>query len=383
MNPVEWYYARGNKQMGPVPAADLKRLAAAGELRPEDLVWREGMTEWTLARNVRGLFDNEEKAPLAVADVVPPRGPGVPAVIGQAAAPGAVAPRAARSPRRHPLDALLDGLRSHFDAPFIERTSKVFRQCGSYGLLAAMLLVAAFVIITTIKTQNIESIPAGVAVLLALGVLQYSAGKFCDVLDQLNRTTSSNLSSAAFPNLFALLSLAMGLASLIGLTITAIAMARHSMIPLGAASLIFGLTAFIVFGYLAVIAVNLAALNISIVPETRAGEEAIGVSAFLLKALLRLVPVWFGASVICVTIGMGYACWQALLAKDVLGGLPLEMIGGTPLYASLIWFAALPVLAYLLFVFYCLVIEVLRAFLILPGKIDRLAVKDEEKESGQ
>ena len=38
MTPVEWYYARGNKQMGPVSALELKRLATAGELRPEDLV---------------------------------------------------------------------------------------------------------------------------------------------------------------------------------------------------------------------------------------------------------------------------------------------------------------------------------------------------------
>ncbi len=61
MTPVDWYFARGNKQMGPVSAVDLKRLAAAGELLPDDLVWREGLTEWTKARNVRGLFDEESK----------------------------------------------------------------------------------------------------------------------------------------------------------------------------------------------------------------------------------------------------------------------------------------------------------------------------------
>ena len=388
MNPVEWYYARGNKQMGPVPSADLKRLAAAGELRPEDLVWREGMTEWTLARNVRGLFENEEKAPAAVAEVVPPKAAGSSSPIGPSAAapPDAVAtpaPHAARSPARHPLDALLDGLRTHFDAAFIDKTSRVFRQCGSYGLLVAMLLVVVFTIIVAIKTDSISGIPVGVAVLLVLAVLQYAAGRFCDVLEQLNRTTGSNLSSPAFPNLFALLSLALGLASLIGLTLSAVELARQSAIPLGVASLILGLVAFIVFSYLAVIAVNLAALNISIVPETRAGEEAIGVSAFLLKALLRLVPVWFGTSVVCVTVGMGYACWLALTSKVGLTAITFAIIGGTPLYPSLISFAAVPVVAYLLFVFYCLVIEVLRAFLILPGKIDRLAAKDEEKKSGQ
>jgi hypothetical protein len=50
---------------------------------------------------------------------------------------------------------------------------------------------------------------------------------------------------------------------------------------------------------------------------------------------------------------------------------------------SLISAAALPFLAYLLFLLYCLAIDVCRAFLILPGKIDKLAAKDEEQKSGQ
>ena len=61
MSPVEWYYARENNQMGPVSSVELKRLADVGELLPEDLVWREGMTEWSVARNVRGLFELENK----------------------------------------------------------------------------------------------------------------------------------------------------------------------------------------------------------------------------------------------------------------------------------------------------------------------------------
>ena len=243
-----------------------------------------------------------------------------------------------------------------------------------------MVLVAALAIIIAAKTKTLDGIISGVAVLLVLAVLQYAGGKFCDVLEQLNRTTSSNLSSTAFPNLVALMSIASGLAALIGLAITAVEAATHSAILLGVAALLFGLVVFVVFGYLAVVAVNLSALNVSIVPETRAGEEAIGVSAFLLKALLRLVPVWFGASVVCGVLMLGYACFQAISAKEGLAAALLEMTAGPGLGVTLVWFAALPVVAYLLFVFYCLVIEVLRAFLILPGKIDKLAAKDDEKK---
>jgi hypothetical protein len=49
--------------MGPVSAAELKRLALAGELRRDDLLWREGLTDWSAAKNVRGLFEDERKPP--------------------------------------------------------------------------------------------------------------------------------------------------------------------------------------------------------------------------------------------------------------------------------------------------------------------------------
>lgn len=55
-----WYYARDNQQMGPVSSADLKRLAAAGQLSADDLIWREGMEEWAPASRVKGLFPQRD-----------------------------------------------------------------------------------------------------------------------------------------------------------------------------------------------------------------------------------------------------------------------------------------------------------------------------------
>lgn len=48
---------RWQQKSGIVSPAELKRLADAGDLRPNDLVWRDGMTNWSAARNVRGLFE--------------------------------------------------------------------------------------------------------------------------------------------------------------------------------------------------------------------------------------------------------------------------------------------------------------------------------------
>jgi hypothetical protein len=44
-----WYYAHGGRQTGPVDLQVLVKLAALGQLRPEDLVWTNGMAQWTPA----------------------------------------------------------------------------------------------------------------------------------------------------------------------------------------------------------------------------------------------------------------------------------------------------------------------------------------------
>jgi len=55
MVPMQWYYAKGGTQLGPVEALELKARISAGEVGPGDLVWREGMGDWTPAGQVAEL----------------------------------------------------------------------------------------------------------------------------------------------------------------------------------------------------------------------------------------------------------------------------------------------------------------------------------------
>jgi serine/threonine protein kinase len=53
----EWFYTLyGVPAPAPVSAAQLKHLAASGQLKPTDLVWQDGMLEWAPANSVKGLF---------------------------------------------------------------------------------------------------------------------------------------------------------------------------------------------------------------------------------------------------------------------------------------------------------------------------------------
>jgi hypothetical protein len=368
MSPVEWYYARGNQQVGPVSAAELKRLAGGGEIRPDDLVWRDGLTEWAPARSVRGLFEEEAKpvvAEEAASKPVVALSKGFEPLTQPEQEAATVAVAAPPAQARHLLDGLLGLLRAYFNAHFVEATARVFRACGLYGLLAAMGFSAAFSLIVAFKHNTPGRLLSGVALLLALAALHYVAGKFCDASDQLNRTTDGSLASTAFPDCFALLCLVVAMAALLGSIAAAIDLAMYSAIPPA-------IVVFIAAGYLASVALNPSTLSISIAAEgTRASEEAIGVMMFLLKALLRLAPVAFGAGVIGGTLMLGVACYEASAGTERLSAASPAMAASARLILTVA--AALPLAAYLVFLLCSLVLDLWRTILMLPGKFDRLS----------
>jgi len=51
---MNWYYAEGGKQMGPVEESALDGLIRAGVVRDDTLVWHEGMAVWQPHAAVRG-----------------------------------------------------------------------------------------------------------------------------------------------------------------------------------------------------------------------------------------------------------------------------------------------------------------------------------------
>ncbi|MGE0759870.1 MAG: DUF4339 domain-containing protein [Pirellulaceae bacterium] len=62
MSEPVWYYARGEVERGPFTSPQIKALAQAGKIRRDDLVWKEGMENWTAAHELRELFPAESFA---------------------------------------------------------------------------------------------------------------------------------------------------------------------------------------------------------------------------------------------------------------------------------------------------------------------------------
>jgi hypothetical protein len=69
---AQWYCNSNGQQQGPMETAQLKQLAASGQLQPDDLVWREGMAQWAAASTVKGLMP--ESGEIAFAPTQAPAG---------------------------------------------------------------------------------------------------------------------------------------------------------------------------------------------------------------------------------------------------------------------------------------------------------------------
>jgi WD40 repeat protein/tetratricopeptide (TPR) repeat protein len=79
--PPRWFYIRAKKKVGPAPLTELRALAEAGELRPNDMVLPEGARQWVAAASVPGLFAPPVPVPAAAPDPQPvepsPEAPGI------------------------------------------------------------------------------------------------------------------------------------------------------------------------------------------------------------------------------------------------------------------------------------------------------------------
>jgi hypothetical protein len=95
-----YYYSREGQRFGPVPGEQLKQLAAAGQLQPDDLIWKEGMANWIQASRVKGLFSTTAPQPPEI--TVAPLDP---APVGNAAASSNLPPVASSPRQDEPSDA--------------------------------------------------------------------------------------------------------------------------------------------------------------------------------------------------------------------------------------------------------------------------------------
>ncbi len=360
MTEASWYFHHGGEQHGPVSFEELRRAAAEGKLLEDDLVWQEGTPNWVEARTVPSLFSQS----------IPPSPPPVPG-----APPGRPVADTARHflddmPHVRLVDSLLDWLRDLLNEAFLTSIDTTMKDVGHLAFIVSVVLAFISACVLAIKVNSLDIFLAALLLIPVAVLLQYTAVLFLDVGTTLIEKSPSSLASKGFLRVYALFELVFGvvvfLVALWGVIKTGHVLSSALRL-LGAAAAI----------YVVGIALSPRTVNVTVGGEATAGEEAMGILAFLAKKWLRLVPFLYGIGACVGALTMVY-----LLIK-LFAGSPFVALALAPLAAGLaLGIALLPFATYLVFLLCYVLIDFVRGVLAVPGKLD-LIIAGHEGPSGR
>jgi hypothetical protein len=362
MSDQTWFLFQNNAQQGPMTFEALRALADEGKLKPDSLVTRVGMADWVPARTVPDLF------PLDTV-VRPPLPPGV----GERPDPFRnLTERYRRTfgaddvvetlPHLRAVRFLVQRLQRGLTERSLDLTDRIGRQVGHIAyILAAVVLVLGFLFLG-IRGDSFRLFFLGLLILApAAVILHYLAVLFLDAGTALLRKSPSELASPAVLTLSALVFLAGSLfCFLVGF---------YGLVT-GDTFVTFGIWmgSFAVLLYACAAALNPASVNVTAGADISAGEEALGIAMFLVKLQIRLVPFLFGVGSLIGLCTAVYFTFYLVFARD-----PLFLAATAYQMAySVLGVALMPFLAYLGFALSYLLVDLLRAILRTPARIDAL-----------
>ena len=362
-----WHYSVNDEQLGPVSLNELRQMLDLGRLTLRDLVWRQGMSEWCTASEIKEL--NPVPTELAdLADVVDNDEP--------------KRRTKSRSSKRvldddeaetseplapHFFDQLLSLLRETISDNYVSSEGKGSVEIGRWAIYLSILVNVAIALFAAMGLKSPEIALGGVGFVAVALMLQYSAIKSCGAIGQLLRAKTLRMSSTAFFDSVVIMLFIGGIVALVGFSIYAYRFKDTPMYFVG-----FGI--FILCEHLAMTLLHPPAIGITISPRASTGEEAITILTFFMMLPLRFVAAVFALGSVISTIGSIVALVMLLFGKtksedDMISSLGIAA-GST---ASLLVSTAFPFGMYVYFVFAYLIIDVVRSILIIPDKLDQLS----------
>lgn len=228
---------------------------------------------------------------------------------------------------------------------------------GHWSLLLVAVLGLVIELIAAMA-GNGSAVLWGVGWLVALPLLQYTAVQFLGATRSLVTSNRTTLGSEAFLRCYALVALVVAILALVG--------AIGWGLDTGSVQIfLFGLALTALSLATAWLALNPELLSIRVDRQSSAGEDALGVLSFFVKTGVRLVPIFYG-----VTLVVG-AVQAVIILLGMIGDSQAELINAVMLAELsapiLLWAALSPFLAYIAFIFYFLVIDLMRGILSIPG----------------
>lgn len=258
------------------------------------------------------------------------------------------------------LEKLVNGLKGFMTEGFLDFCSRWLYTIGHFGIIAAAGVGFLFCFILAIKTNLFTAFLYGIGWVLIIFVAQYTAHKFSAAGEKLIQNNPTTLASKTFLDCIGFLGVIGGLVVLIVAIVNSIQYKDLNMFLAGLAAAIF-------MEFVALISFNPQSITISIVEDNSAGQEAIGIITFSLKVFMKMVPILFGAGIAIGTIMLFITMF------DLFGDGARYAMPAAAENATFILFAALlPFLSYIFFALCYLIVDIWKAILSLPGKLDKL-----------
>ncbi|MEO6002885.1 MAG: hypothetical protein ABIZ04_07400 [Opitutus sp.] len=271
------------------------------------------------------------------------------------------------------VGSLLDRIAGWLSPAFVERSLSQARSWGQYAVMGGVALTLLYAIYAAIKFNSFAFFMTGVALIAALAVAQFAAIRFLTAATRTIANTPSQISSPAFLECSGLLLLLASAGTLIGGVVAAIRL--ESSAPLLPAILI-GATLL----YAGATALHPKLVNVELGLNS-AGEESVGLLSFFFKAALKLVPIFFvllavaGDLAILASFtqnGQAFAASIGSVLQFIPMPLPLDTTAGFTGSAVVMMGALLPMIGYFLFLLGYLSIDLVRAVLAVPTKLEAL-----------
>lgn len=339
------YLTSTNETAGPASLEAIRALARSGQIPADPMVRAEGSENWqllsTLASTASATSAGPQVSGTILADFV---------------------------------EQFVDRVSGWLSPAFVARSLDFAKTFGHFAVLAGAALTLLYAIFAAVKYNSFALFLSGLGFVIAIAVAQFAAKRFLGAADVIIAHTPSRISSAAFLECAGLL-LALGaIAMLISGIATAIQL--ESFTPFVSALFIAA-----VLTYAAAVCLHPAIVSVETGPGT-AGEEAIGLITFFLKAWLKLVPLFFfllavgGALALLASFtSAGQAFAYAISNMLQIVPLPIATPYGLSGSGVVLLGCVLPLLAYFVFLLQYLLLDVLRAILAVPGKLDALRTR--------
>ena len=349
---MRYYYTdAANQPAGPAELDQLQALAAEGKINDFTSVIPEGGQTWTTYGALKA------GGAMPVPPAPRPAGPGIAidTILGDS------------------VGKVLVRLSGWLSPGLLQNSLRLAGRYGHYAVLAGAVLglILAGVIAGQQKSFKFFAV-TGLGFVLAVAVAQFSAQRFMTAGAKLIASTPNQLSSRSFLECVGLFAILGAISSLVGGLIASVQM--DSMMPM--------ITALLTVAYLlyfAMIALHPEEVNVNISGDATAGEEAISLLSFFTKIGLKLAPLLFFllavAGAIFTLLALFHvgeeatAMFMAALVPQALAAFAQSLPPGP----FLVLIACLvPVLAYFFFLMWYLILDLMRAVLVVPRKLDEL-----------